>query len=118
MQHSHPLPKQASNLACLVDYVRCEISNPRRECMKKTFALLAVLLIASLVLAACGGTAATPTAAPVEEPTAAPVEEPTAVPVEEPTAAPVEEPTADTSGACTGTPVKITVWHGWAGAYL
>jgi arabinogalactan oligomer/maltooligosaccharide transport system substrate-binding protein len=87
--------------------------------MKKTFALLAVLLIASLVLAACGGTAATPTAAPVEEPTTAPVEEPTTAPVEEPTAAPVEEPTADTGGgACTGTPVKITVWHGWAGAYL
>lgn len=87
--------------------------------MKKTFVLLALLLIASLVLAACGGGAATPTAAPVEEPTAAPVEEPTAAPVEEPTAAPVEEPTAATEGgACTGTPVKVTVWHGWAGAYL
>jgi arabinogalactan oligomer/maltooligosaccharide transport system substrate-binding protein len=86
--------------------------------MKKTFVLLALLLIASLVLAACGGTAATPTTAPVEEPTAAPVEEPTAAPVEEPTTAPAEEPTAAPDGACTGTPVKVTVWHGWAGAYL
>ncbi len=86
--------------------------------MKKTFALLAVLLVASLVLAACGGGAATPTTAPVvEEPTAAPAE-PTAAPAE-PTAA-VAEPTAATEpgGACTGTPVKVTIWHGWAGDYL
>ena len=52
--------------------------------------ILGLLVLASLLLAACAP-AATPTAAPVVEPTAAPVQ-PTAAPVE-PTAAPVE-PTA------------------------
>ena len=61
--------------------------------------LIATLLMLALVvpmLAACGGTAATPTAAPAEptaapaEPTAAPAE-PTAAPAE-PTAAPTEPP--------------------------
>ncbi len=56
---------------------------------KKLSLVLAVVVMASMILAACAP-AATPTAAPVE-PTAAPVE-PTAAPVE-PTAAPVE-PTA------------------------
>lgn len=53
---------------------------------KKLSLVLAVVVMASMILAACAP-AATPTAAPVE-PTAAPVE-PTAAPVE-PTAAPVE----------------------------
>jgi len=70
--------------------------------MKKLMPLLAILLIASFVLAACAP-AATP--APVAEPTAVP-EEPTAVP-EEPTAVP-EEPTA--------APVEVTevtFWHAY-----
>lgn len=67
--------------------------------MKKLLFVMSLLLIALFVLAACGGGAAEPTAAPVATeapppaatpvpPTAAP--EPTAVP--EPTAAPVVEP--------------------------
>lgn len=58
--------------------------------MKKLYSVLAVLLIATMVLTACGST---PTAAPTEvmvEPTEAPVE-PTEVAVE-PTAAPTEAP--------------------------
>jgi len=58
--------------------------------MRKIFALLSLLIVASMVLAACGGAApAEEPAAPVEEP-AAPAEEP-AAPAEEP-AAPAEEP--------------------------
>ncbi len=85
--------------------------------MKKTFMLLAFLLIASLALAACGGGAA-PTTAPAEQPTTAPAEQPTTAPAEQPTTAPAEQPTAATGGACSGTPTKITIWHGWAGDYL
>lgn len=58
---------------------------------RKFFVLLSVLVLASMMLAACTP-AATPTAAPVVEvPTeaAAPVEAPTAAPVEAPTAEPV-----------------------------
>jgi basic membrane protein A len=65
--------------------------------MKKLYAVLAALVLASMVLAACAP-AATPTAA--VEPTAA-AEEPTEV-VAEPTAAPTEapaEPTAETAKA-------------------
>ncbi|HEX2981307.1 MAG TPA: BMP family ABC transporter substrate-binding protein [Anaerolineaceae bacterium] len=66
---------------------------------KKLTVLLALVVVASMLLTACGGGAAeTPTAA-VEEPTAV-VEEPTAV-VEEPTAVvePTAEPTAETAAA-------------------
>jgi peptide/nickel transport system substrate-binding protein len=67
---------------------------------KKFFALLAVLVMASMVLAACSP-AATPTEAPpaeteeVAEPTEEPMEEPTEEPVEEPTEEPMEEPTEE-----------------------
>ena len=54
---------------------------------KKLFTLVAIVLVASMALAACAP-AATP--APVVEPTAVPVE-PTAVPVVEPTAVPPTE---------------------------
>ncbi|TLN09550.1 BMP family ABC transporter substrate-binding protein, partial [bacterium] len=57
---------------------------------KKLSLVLAVVVMASMILAACAP-AATPTAAPVE-PTAAPVE-PTAAPVE-PTVAPTKPPVA------------------------
>jgi peptide/nickel transport system substrate-binding protein len=68
---------------------------------KKFFALLAVLVMASMVLAACAPAA---TEAPTEEvvateappePTEEPMEEPTEEPMEEPTEEPMEEPTEE-----------------------
>ncbi len=59
--------------------------------------LIALLAITMLVLAACGGGAAEPTAAP--EPTEAPAAAPTEAPVAEPTEAPaVEEPAMESTG--------------------
>ena len=56
---------------------------------KSLFTMLALLIVASMVLAACGGGAAPEEpAAPAEEP----MEEPTEEPMEEPTEAPMEEP--------------------------
>lgn len=55
--------------------------------------VLALLVVASMLLAACGG-AAQPTTAPVVEPTTAPVVEPTAVPTEAPAATAVMTETA------------------------
>jgi arabinogalactan oligomer/maltooligosaccharide transport system substrate-binding protein len=68
----------------------------------------ALLLIASMVLAACGGD---------EEATDTPVPEPTEAAAEpEPTQAEVEpQPTAEMPA---GEPVNITVWHQWSGDYL
>jgi ABC-type branched-subunit amino acid transport system substrate-binding protein len=65
--------------------------------MKRYWKFLIVLLIAGLVLAACGG-GEDPTATPapvVEEPTDEPAEEPTEEMVEEPTEEPMEEPTEE-----------------------
>ncbi|MER2600435.1 MAG: extracellular solute-binding protein [Caldilineales bacterium] len=84
--------------------------------------VLALLVVASMLLAACGG-AAQPTAAPVVEPTAAPVE-PTAAPVEptatpEPVATEVVTPTAaidttmtvtETLKACDEGAATLSVW--------
>lgn len=58
---------------------------------------LVLLVVTSVLLAACGGAApaAAPTAAPAAEPTAAPAPQPTAVP--EPTSLPAPEPAADVS---------------------
>jgi arabinogalactan oligomer/maltooligosaccharide transport system substrate-binding protein len=83
---------------------------------KKFWTLFSLLLIAAMVLAACGGSEATE--APVaEEPVAEePVaEEPVAEePVaEEPVA---EEPVVEEPAAAE--PVVITVWHQWSGDYL
>jgi len=68
--------------------------------MKKLiFSLLAVLVVLSMLIAACGG---------AKEPTAAPEPEPTkAEAAPEPTAA---EPS--------GEPVTISIWHQWSGDYL
>ena len=99
--------------------------------MKKRSLMLVVLLLAlSALLAACGGTAASPTAVvsqptadvaeptemPAEEPTEAPAEEPTEAPAEEPTEAPAEEPTAE----ATEEPVEggLLIWADEARAYL
>lgn len=71
--------------------------------MKKSlFGLLALLVVLSLIVTACGGTAAPePTEAPPPEPTEAEAEVP---PTEAPP--PAEEP------------VTISIWHQWTGDYL
>jgi ABC-type transport system substrate-binding protein len=62
---------------------------------KSLFAMIALLIVASMVLAACGGGAAPEEpAAPAEEP----MEEPTEAPAEEPTEAPAEEPMMEFEG--------------------
>lgn len=71
---------------------------------KSTCSILALLMIAALLLTACGG-AATPTQAPEEpppEPTAAPTEEPESEPEEEPE----EEGPCLTIGALHGGPIS------------
>ena len=90
------------------------------------FLVLAMLVIASLVLAACPSaetpapvpteapaapveqptTPPEPTAVPEPEPTEAPVAEPTEAPAEEPTAVPTEEPAEEPVAA--GEPVALT----------
>ncbi len=74
----------------------------------KGFSLIALLLFASLILAACGGGATTqaPTAAaPAAEATAAPAAEaPTAAPAAEATAAPAAEATAAPAAEATAAP--------------
>jgi basic membrane protein A and related proteins len=57
--------------------------------MKKLYSVLAVLLIATMMLTACGST---PTAAPTKVATEAPTEVMTEVPTEAPTVAPTEAP--------------------------
>ncbi len=61
---------------------------------KKNWYLLTILLlVGSLLLAACGGDTVEPTSPPVVEPTDAPVVEPTDEPMVEPTDEPMEVPT-------------------------
>jgi phosphonate transport system substrate-binding protein len=61
---------------------------------KKLFLLLGLLVIAGMVLSACGGNAPA-NEEPMEEPTEEPMEEPTEEPMEEPTEEPMEEPTEE-----------------------
>ncbi len=70
--------------------------------MNTRFVPIALLVIASIVLAACGGVTATP------PPAATPAPQPTTPP--EATSAP--QPTAALE------PVTITIWHGWQGEYF
>ncbi|MGD8596475.1 MAG: extracellular solute-binding protein [Anaerolineae bacterium] len=70
--------------------------------MKKSwFAWIAVLVVLSMLLAACGAT---------EEPTEAPQPEPTSAGEE---AQPTEEPAAPSEE-----PVTISIWHQWSGDYV
>ena len=69
--------------------------------MKKFSLFISLLMVASIILAACGGgTASTPTAAPAAPPTAA-----SAAPAEQPTA--MAEPTA--AGGTSGQSGKLTL---------
>jgi len=70
--------------------------------MKKLFVFISVLAIASMLLTACGGTAATPTI----EPTAV-AQPPTEVPTIEPTQVPTKAPTTEPTAAETPT---LTIW--------
>jgi len=61
-----------------------------------SFLMLAILVIMSMALSACGAAATpNPTAAPTEPPTLAPTEPPTEAPTEAATEAPTEAPTAE-----------------------
>jgi ABC-type sugar transport system substrate-binding protein len=72
---------------------------------KNLFALVALLVLASLVLSACGGAAPAAPAAPTAAPAAAPTEAPAAAPAE-PTAAPAA-PAATEFKPATDKPMKI-----------
>ncbi len=74
---------------------------------KRWFTLLSVLVLAGLVLSACGPT---PTEAPAVPATEAPATEAPATEAPATEAPAIEEPTCDV--------VTVTVWHGWDGAYL
>lgn len=90
--------------------------------MQRMLKLLAIIGLVAL-LAACGGTAATPTTAPAAATAAAPAAATAAPVAEAPTAAPVAptaamaEPTAapSTGGAMAGPKVtgEVTLWHAY-----
>jgi multiple sugar transport system substrate-binding protein len=65
--------------------------------MKRRLSWISLLLVVSLILAACGGggAAPAPTTAPAEAPTEAPTEAPVEAPAEEATEAPAEEAAAE-----------------------
>lgn len=86
---------------------------------KKISMLLALMLIGALVLTACGGEEAEPTAAPTEAPAAEPTEEmaeePTEEVMEEPTEETMEEPTEEameepTEEVAEEFETSITIW--------
>lgn len=90
----------------------------------KKFTLLSLLMLISLVLAACGDstTSGNATTAPATAATAVPAAEATAVPAAAATAvpaadAPTVEPTPEVAALGSGT-TKIVVWHAWQGEYF
>jgi ABC-type glycerol-3-phosphate transport system substrate-binding protein len=83
--------------------------------MKRTSAVLAVLVIVSMVLGACG---ATPTATPQPAPTMAPAPTATTAPAAPaatatavPTAAPTKPAGTAVDNVTISQPVEITFWH-------
>jgi ABC-type sugar transport system substrate-binding protein len=62
---------------------------------RRIWAFITLMIVAMMVLAACGGQEEEPTEAPAAAPTEAPAEEPTEEPMEEPTEEPMEEPTEE-----------------------
>jgi len=72
---------------------------------KRMYALLALLLVVSILVAACGPTA---------EPTEAPAAQPTEAPAVEATQPPAVEATQPPAGEA----VSISIWHQWSGDYL
>ena len=67
--------------------------------MKRTLTVVSLILVLSMILAACATPAAAPTAAPVVEPTKAPAVEPTKAPAAEPT-----KPEPAAAGTC---PIEV-----------
>jgi hypothetical protein len=70
-------------------------------------AVLAIALLVSLSVSACGPLAPAPTATPTVAPTATPTAAPTATPTAAPTATPTAAPTATPTAAPTATPTAI-----------
>lgn len=88
--------------------------------MKKMTVFFALLVVASLVLAACAGTA---TSMPPTDPPPVDVDD-TPVPGDEPTEAPAGDATATAEPTATPAPellgegsTKIVIWHRWEGEY-
>jgi simple sugar transport system substrate-binding protein/ribose transport system substrate-binding protein len=79
---------------------------------KSFWSLLLVLLVAALVITACGGAAA-PTEEPVQQAVEEPTEEPAAEPTEEPAAEPVEEPAAEPTEEPAAEPVEEPAEEGF-----
>jgi ABC-type amino acid transport substrate-binding protein len=81
--------------------------------MNKKMIVLSLMVLFSLVTAACGPTATptpiAPTAAPTAEPKPAPTEKPTAAPTEAPTAEPTPAPTEAPTAAPTPAPTTAEV---------
>ena len=75
--------------------------------MKKDMILLSLMVLLSLVLAACGPTAAPPTAEPTEAAQPEPTEAPTVAPTEAPTVAPTEAPTEVPTEAAAAAPTAV-----------
>ena len=82
----------------------------------KTISVLSAVLILAMVLAACGGGAAEPTAAPAptEAPAAAATEAPAAAATEAPAAAPTEAP-AEVATEAPAAPMKEGLAEGMVG---
>src|SRR5512140_3431979 len=72
--------------------------------MKIRYSLVALFVMLGMLLAACGGGTAAPTAAPAAAPTQAPAAAPTQAPAAQPTAVP----------AAGGPKGEITLWNAYA----
>ncbi|MDX1414426.1 MAG: ABC transporter substrate-binding protein [Candidatus Promineifilaceae bacterium] len=92
--------------------------------MRSLTKLIALLLIATMLLVACGGGAEEPAPAPeeapaeeAEAPAEEPMEEPTEEPMEEPTEEPMEEPTEEAAAEeeAMGDVVTLEFWHAMSG---
>ena len=83
---------------------------------KKIWTLISLLVVAAMMLAACGGATETPTEEAMPEPTEEAMPEPTEEAMPEPTEEEaMPEPTEEVEAM---EPVTISIWHQWSGDYL